>query len=155
MLRLNAPQIASTWNDLANVIRDNNTIPAQMRELMILRSGVVNNAAYVWLQHEPVARSTGLTTAQLLEIRMTPAFLGPLTPKSTLSKELQAALLFADWSSKNVHVPQPVFNGLKQFLNNKQIVEAVSTVGFYNFVSRFVVSLNVDGKMDTAVPIPS
>ena len=59
-------------------------------------------------------------------------------------------MLFTDFMTKRVQVPQPIFDGLHKFLDGKQMVDAVATVGGYNFVSRFVVALNVDGKMDVA-----
>ena len=64
-------------------------------------------------------------------------------------------MLFADFMTKSVQVPQPIFDKLHQFLDDKQMVDAVATVGGYNFVSRLVVALNVDRKMDVPVPIPS
>jgi len=159
---LNAPLLAQSENDIAGVIRDNNSIPGDMRELFILRVAVLNNAAYEWLQHESVGRSEGLTTAQLLTVRFAPPFVGLLnatsptapTSNSTLSPALSAALDFADWSTEAISVPQQIFDNLHAFLSDKQMVEATGTVGFYNFVSRFVVALNVDGKMDVPVPIP-
>ena len=112
------------------------------------------NVAPCRIQHEPVGRDAGLTTRQLLEIRLSPAF-EPPARKSSLTPELQAAMLFADYVTKSVYVPQPAYNGLKKYLSDKQMVEATSTVGFYNFVSRFLLALDVDGKMDTPVPIPT
>ncbi|KAI0745999.1 4-carboxymuconolactone decarboxylase [Earliella scabrosa] len=147
--------LAGSWNDLFGVIRDQNSLPAQMRELFILRTGTLNNAAYVWLQHEPVGRSVGLSVAQLREIRLTPTFAPLPAPLSSLTPELGAALLFADFMTKSVKVPQHVFDQLHSFLNDTQMVDAVATVGGYNFVSRFVVALDVDSKMDVPVPIPS
>ncbi len=106
------------------------------------------------MQHEGPGRTAGLTTEQLLEIRMTPAF-GPSNHTSTLTPALSAALSFADYMTSRVHVPDEIFEGMKKHLDDRQIVEASATVGFYNFVSRFLVTLNVDGKMSTRVPIPS
>jgi len=151
---LNAPLVAGSWNDIFGVIRDNNSLPGQMRELFILRIAVLNSAAYEWLQHEPVGRSEGLTTEQLLVIRNSPPFVMNESDKKILGPALMAAMSFTDWITKNVHVPDDVFQGLKQFLNDKQLVEATATTGGYNLVSRFVVALNVDDKMKTAVPIP-
>ncbi|KAI0769748.1 AhpD-like protein [Trametes elegans] len=147
--------VASGWNALAGVVRDNNSVPAPMRELFILRTGVLNNAAYVWLQHESPGREAGLTLEQLREIRLTPAFLSPLVPNASLTPELSAALLLTDFMTKAVKVPQPVFDGLHKFLDDKQMVDAVATVGTYNLVSRFVVALDVDSKSEVPVPIPT
>ncbi|OJT02371.1 hypothetical protein TRAPUB_7095 [Trametes pubescens] len=130
--------LAAGWNALATVVRDNNSLPAPMRELF----------------HEPVGREVGLTLEQLLEIRLTPAFLSPLTPKTSLTPELSAALLLADFMTNAVKVPQPVFDGLHKFLDDKQMVDAVATVGTYNLVSRFVLALDVDSKADVPVPLP-
>ena len=103
------------------------------------------------MKHEPIGRSAGLTVPQLREIRLARAFaaehLRSLTP------EFKAAMLFTDFMTKRVQVPQPIFDGLHRFLDDKQMVDAVATVGGYNFVSRFVVALNVDGKIDMPVPV--
>ncbi|KAF9263417.1 4-carboxymuconolactone decarboxylase [Marasmius fiardii PR-910] len=152
---LNARLVASGWDSFFSVIRDNNTLPATMRELFVLRIAVLNNASYEWIQHEAVGRSAGLTTEQLRVIRLTPAFSNEKHVKDVLGEELAAALAFTDWITKNVHVPDDVFNNLRRFLNDQQIVEATATTGGYALVSRFVVALNVDGKMNVPVPIPS
>lgn len=104
------------------------------------------------LQHEPVGRAAGLTTEQLLLIRLAPPFFN--TAESSLSPEQSAAMLFADHVTKSISVPDSVYSGLKKHLNDRQIVEATATVGFYNFVSRFLIALNVDGDMNMPVPIP-
>lgn len=152
---LNARLVASGWDGFFSVIRDNNTLPATMRELFILRIAVLNNASYEWIQHEPVGRSAGLTTEQLRVIRLTSPFSNERRIRDVLGDQLAAALTFTDWITKSVRVPDNVFNNLRRFLSDQQIVEATATTGGYNLVSRFVVALNVDGKMDVPVPIPS
>jgi len=105
------------------------------------------------IQHEPVGREEGLTTEQLKAIRFTPQFAAQEV-KTTLGPELTTAMEFCDWITKNIDVPDQVFNNLHTFLNDTQMVEATATTGFYNFVSRFVDGLNVDGKANTTVPVP-
>ncbi|KAF5386001.1 hypothetical protein D9615_002505 [Tricholomella constricta] len=152
---LNAPLVASTWNDLFGVIRRNTTIPGTMRELIILRIAALNEASYEWLQHEPVGRSEGLTTKQLRAIRLTPPLKESTEVTSTLGSSLAAMMAFTDWSTKTAKVPDRVFANLQKFLNNQQLVEATATVGGYNFVSRFLLALDVDGKNNVPVPIPN
>lgn len=89
----------------------------------------------------------------MLDIRLTPP-LGPLPDNTTLTPTLSAALIFADYMTKEVKVPDEVFQALKQYLNERQIVEATATVAGYNMVSRVLVALNVNGKKDLSVPIP-
>lgn len=61
---------------------------------------------------------------QLRAIRFTLPFFQTKHSESTLGPQLSAAMLFADWITKSVQVPDEVFNGLKEFLNDQQIVEA-------------------------------
>ncbi|KAF4599551.1 hypothetical protein EYR40_006645 [Pleurotus pulmonarius] len=151
-LLLNAPKLASGWNDLFGAIRDGNSLPGTMRELFILRTAVLNSATYQWLQHESVGREEGLTTEQLRIIRFTPPFIQTKHTESILGPQLSAAMSYADWITKSIRVPDTVFSGLKQFLNDQQIVEATMTAGSYNLVSRFVVALDADAKMNVPVP---
>lgn len=67
---------------------------------------------------------------------------------------MTAAMAFADALTVSVQVPDEVFTNLAKYLNSTQLVEATATAGGYNFVSRFVVALNVDAKKDVPVPIP-
>ncbi|KAG5221354.1 glycoside hydrolase family protein [Salix suchowensis] len=98
------------------------------------------------LQHESVGREEGLTTEQLRIIRFTPPFVQTKHTESILGPQLSAAMSYADWITKSVQVPDRVFKGLKQFLNDQQIVEATMTAGSYNLVSRFVVALDADAR---------
>lgn len=105
------------------------------------------------IQHEPSGREAGLTLAQLREIRLTPAH--ATVARSSLSAELQAAMLLTDSITKDVKVPQATFDGLHKFLSDKQMVDAVGTAATYNLVARFVVALDVDSKANVAVPVPT
>lgn len=119
----------------------------------------MNGAAFEWIQHEPVGRAEGLTTAQLHVIRDTSV---SLTPASALLTSLQtAALAFTDASTKHIKVPDQIFATLRAELDRDDsgngedlVVEAVAVVATYNMVSRFLVSLDVAGKADELVPWP-
>lgn len=63
-------------------------------------------------------------------------------------------MAYTDWMTNAIKVPQAIFNDIGYFLNDKQMVEATATIGGYNLVSRFVVALNADDKMDVPVPEP-
>jgi hypothetical protein len=78
-----------------------------------------------------------------------------------------AALAFADASTKDIRVPDSIFDNLsKEFqqsvadgmdaVQNVQdlLVETAAVVSTYNMVSRLLVSLDVAGKADEPVPWP-
>jgi 4-carboxymuconolactone decarboxylase len=69
-----------------------------------------------------------------------------------LSESQQAALAYADWMTKNVHVPQHVFEAVKTHFNEQQVVEITLTVSTYNMVSRILIALDVGDKAETAIP---
>ncbi|KAJ7215416.1 hypothetical protein GGX14DRAFT_608291 [Mycena pura] len=120
----NAPLFAQEQSGLFGVIRSNNTLPPAMRELIVRGPSI----DVFRLQHEPVARMAGLTTEQLLVVRLAPPFFASqgldFTP--ILGPDLVAAMTFADWITENVHVPDTVFDALRPFLNDSQLVEATS-----------------------------
>ncbi|KAF8191853.1 hypothetical protein K438DRAFT_1970231 [Mycena galopus ATCC 62051] len=73
-----------------------------------------NNRRFVsaWIQHEPVARMAGLTTDQLLVVRLAPPFFASqgLNFTAILGPDLVAAMIFTDWITNNIHVPDDIFD---------------------------------------------
>jgi alkylhydroperoxidase family enzyme len=52
--------------------------------------------------------------------------------------------------TREIHVPEPVFDALRAHFNNREIVELTATVGGYNLVSRFLEALAVDPEQARA-----
>jgi 4-carboxymuconolactone decarboxylase len=144
-LLLHSPPVAEGWNALLGALRSGTTLPADVRELVILRVAVLNDAAFEWTAHEPIGRRAGLDDARLTALRAVVADAEPVwTP-------LQAAVLaFTDASTRAVAVPEPVFAALREHLDDRQVVELTATVAGYAMVSRFLVALAVpppDGEV--------
>ena len=105
------------------------------------------------IAHEKVGRDAGLTSAQLAVIRDgTTALRDNVDSTGALSELQVAALIYADWMTKNVHVPQRIFDALKKHLSDQQVVEVTLTVGTYNMVSRFLIALDVGDTAEDKVP---
>jgi 4-carboxymuconolactone decarboxylase len=144
-LLLHSPPVAEGWNALLGALRGATTLSADLRELVVLRVAVLNDAAFEWVSHEPIARRAGLAELQLQVLRRPDAAAEPVwTP-------LQAAVLaFTDASTTAVAVPDPVFTALREHLDDRGVVEVAATVGGYAMVSRFLVALEVpppDGEV--------
>ncbi|SNX87888.1 related to 3-oxoadipate enol-lactone hydrolase [Melanopsichium pennsylvanicum] len=169
---LNAPPIANGWNTLLGAVRSNNSIPDDVREMMILRVAAHNSANFEWFQHAPVAEQAGCTTAQLAAVRDVNA---PLSAQSSLSPLAKAALALADDMTTKVRVDDSTFSQLKSAftdnvktlgdkgkidgfeddeLVNRKIAETTLTVAVYNMVSRFLVAVDVDDRANLPVPKP-
>jgi alkylhydroperoxidase family enzyme len=157
---LHVPAVAEGWNTLLGAIRTKGALPGDVRELMILRVAARNHAAFEWIHHEHVGRDHGLHTTQLWAIRD----LSSLPPPGVLSPLQAAALAFADHSTAAVRVPWDVTFELQEQLKvvgsahsldvDDLLVEAAAVVATYNMVSRFLISLDVGGMSDDAVPWP-
>ena len=137
-LLLHSPPVAEGWNALLGALRSGTTLPPDLRELVVLRVAVLNDAAFEWTAHEPIARRAGLSDGQLAALRQADGGEpGGWTP-------VQAAVLaFTDASTRGVAVPDDVFAGVRALLDDRQVVELAVLVGGYAMVSRFLVALRV------------
>lgn len=149
--------------------------------MQILRVAAVNRAAFEWVHHEHVGRHAGLSYEQLSIVgspapddRSEPFRLSASAAIDSLSPLQLAALKFADASTRQIAVPSEVFEELKRELGaelernpgqtgppgggpvtvERQLLEATTTVGAYNMVSRLLVALDVDDKSQMVPPIP-
>ncbi len=137
-LLLHSPPVAEGWNALLGALRGATTLSADLRELVVLRVAVLNDADFEWVSHEPIARRAGLAELQLQVLRRPDPAAEPVwTP-------VQAAVLaFTDASTRDVAVPDRVFAGVRAHLDDRQVVELAVLVGGYAMVSRFLVALAV------------
>jgi 4-carboxymuconolactone decarboxylase len=135
-LLLHSPPVADGWNRLLGAIRTESTLPDDIRELVILRVAVINGAEYEWVAHEPLARRGGLGDEHLAVLR-------DGGDPCVLSPAQRAAVAYADAMTRDVEVPDALFNALSEHFDRRQIVELTATVGAYNLVSRFLVAMQI------------
>jgi 4-carboxymuconolactone decarboxylase len=112
---------------------------------VVLRVAVLNDAAFEWVSHEPIARRAGLAELQLQALRRPDA-----APEPVWAPLQAAVLAFTDASTRDVVVPEEVFAGVREHLDDRQVVELTVLVGGYAMVSRFLVALAVpppDGEV--------
>jgi AhpD family alkylhydroperoxidase len=133
---LHSPPVAEGWSGLLGAIRSQSSLPADIRELIILRVAELNGADYEWSAHEPLARAAGLADAQLAALR------GNGNP-AALSPSQAAALAYTDAITREVRVPDEVFAGLAGHFDEREILELTVTIGAYNLVSRVLVALEL------------
>jgi alkylhydroperoxidase family enzyme len=73
------------------------------------------------------------------------------TSKGALDDRQWAVLKYADAMTRQVKVPQSLFDEVKaQGFSEQEIVELTATVASYNTVSRFLVALDVGEQNDKA-----
>jgi alkylhydroperoxidase family enzyme len=90
-------------------------------------------------EHTPYARRAGVSEAGIRA-----ALEGS---REELNDMQWAAIQLAESMTRDVKVPQEVFDKPRQWFNDRQMVELTATVAAMNCAARFLVALNV-GEFD-------
>ena len=133
---LNSEPIATGWEQMLTAVRNRCSVPADLRELIILRVAVLNQASFEFDAHVPHALKAGLSQAQIESLRET-------EPGTLWGPREQLILRLTDQMTRVVQVSPALMDELAQHYPPKERVELVATVAAYNMVSRFLVALNV------------
>jgi 4-carboxymuconolactone decarboxylase len=136
---LNSPPLAQGWEQLLTAVRNRSSVPADLRELVILRVAVLNRAPYEFEAHVPHALAAGMASEKIEALRDLNA--GQETSMFSVLERHVIAL--TDAMTQDIEVPDSVFDPLKPFFNEQQRVDLVATVAAYNMVSRFLVALRI------------
>jgi alkylhydroperoxidase family enzyme len=139
---MNSPPVAEGWLHLLTAIRQQCLVPALYTELAIMRVAVINDAPYEFAAHLPFARKEGMSEAQLEGLRTLPALAAPAP--GMFDERAAAVIAYADSMTRQIHVPDAVFDATARFFDARQMVELTATVGAYNMVSRFLEALHMD-----------
>jgi alkylhydroperoxidase family enzyme len=137
-LLLHSPALAESWFAHNNAVRWKTSLDGRLRELVIIRVGYLANVSYIVGQHVPnLAIPEGLTLAHCDALKDWKA--------STLfDARDRAVLLYTDSMTREIHVPEAVFAGLKPFFDERAIVELTVLIGTYNMHARVVQALEID-----------
>ena len=133
---LNSGPIASGWERMLTAVRNQTSVPGDLRELIILRVAVLNRAGFEFDAHAPIAEREGVSAAKIQAVR--DATLSPV-----FDAREQRVLALTDAMTRDVEVPDALMAELQQHYDARQLVELVATVAAYNMVSRLLVALNV------------
>lgn len=133
---LHSPPVAEGWLAFLTAIRQRSSLDAKLRELVILRIAVLNRAEYEFSQHAPIALAEGASQQQVDALRKNDFTL--------FSDAEKAALAYTDSMTRDIDVPEDIFDAVKVHLTDQEMVELTATIGAYNLVSRFLEAIKVD-----------
>ena len=134
---MHSPPLAEGWLAFMTKVRQQLSLPGDLRELVIMRIAHVNGAAYEADQHAPIALKEGLAQAQLDALADWRAASERYSP---LQREV---LALCDAMTREVHVDAAVVQAVRERLGERQLVELVGTIASYNMVSRFLEALQI------------
>jgi alkylhydroperoxidase family enzyme len=131
--------LARGWNTYLRTVRQELSLSPFLRELAICVVAKLTGAEYEYHHHAPELKKAGGTDAQLAALGDPHA-----AAASPVFDELQRAVIrFAIASTRDVRIPDTVFDELKRRLTPTELVELVAATATYNMVARFLVALGV------------
>ena len=141
---LHSPPLAASWFGHVNAVRWQTELDGQTREIAIIRVGFLNAVDYVVQAHASnYALQEGLTRAQCEALAAWQA--SPL-----FDDQQRAVLAFTDSMTKDIQVPDSVFEELRRHFSERQIVELAVLIGTYNMHTRVLAALQIDSETATA-----
>lgn len=130
---LHSPAIAKGWEGMLSAVRNYSSISPAIRELIILRVAMLNNAVYEFDAHVPHALKAGTSQEAIDATRDVSVDVNAhWTPVEQLAIQVTDAL------TRKVEVPEALFQRVAEHFNEQEQVELFATIGAYNMVSRFL-----------------
>lgn len=130
------PQLYAPRLAFGTYLRAESGLPAQSRELLILRTAWNIRAAYEWAHHVEPARAAGLNDEQIARIAE-----GPDAPG--WSEEQAALLRAADELRREAFVSDATWAVLARTHDPQRLIEIVFTVGGYTMTGLAINSLGI------------
>lgn len=114
------------------------SIPVRLRELVVMAVAARTDCAYGIVQHRPIALHAGLTVDQLASVV-------ELRPEDGEFDELESTLLTASEELVTQHsLTDGTLGTLRKHLTDRQLVELITTVGYYTMLAGLLNGLGVD-----------
>ena len=122
---------------LGGALLGQNELESTLREIAVLRVGLLSKAAYEVHQHRQVARKVGLSDDKVAALE-----LGADT--SALDERERFVLQFTDQVFHHIKTDDAMFDRAKNIFSKRQLSELVLTIGFYMMVCRFLENFEID-----------
>ena len=130
------PQIHEPFAAFMRHLFGTTGLPPRVREMLILRTGWMWNAEYEYAHHRPLAIRAGLTEAEVDRVAR-----GPDAPGWNDAD--RAVLRAADELRREAFITDATWSELGKFLDTKQRIELIYTVGGYAMTALAINSFGI------------
>jgi alkylhydroperoxidase family enzyme len=133
----NAPNLLRRFSAMAMELRNHTNLDPRLRELALMTVGRIAGAEYEFVHHWNIALGVGVRREQLEQLadfERSPAF----------SQHERAVMRYTAEVTTNIKVSDATFDALREFLDNRRIMELAMNVAFYNAVVRIIVPIGVE-----------
>lgn len=109
-------------------------LPADLRQIAVLRAGHIAGCYYVTRQHSALARDVGLSEAALAAIEQ------DVSPPGVLTPAQHATLVFADEVIRDANASDTVLAEMRRHLDDNQLMDLMMVIGIYMMLSRLILT---------------
>lgn len=138
----NAPALLEAWIGFAYTLRAKCRTPRALRELLILRTALLQQSAYEWEQHRKMAREAGVPEGQAAE-------LGMWRSSQAFDARERAALALTDAIVAG-SVDDATHAELMRHFDREEALELTLTAAFYCMVPRILSAIAVTSEGEPA-----
>lgn len=142
------PRIVSAWTEWNNEVRHGCTLPRALRELIFLRSAILQKSLYEWGQHVGMARRAGMDEARIEAIEYWQAA-DIFDPRERIVLRCTDEITAGALSDR-------AFVALREILSSGEAIEVIVTASHACMLARVIQALAVtdDGERVAAEPTP-
>lgn len=119
-----SPEMARRALPFWEYVRNESTVPHQMRELAMLVTARAKDCIYIWDRHVPIARQSGLSNELIDSLR-------DRKPLPELSPAEAAVINLANEFFTDSKVSDETFQAVHQQFGTQAMVELVTLMGYY------------------------
>jgi 4-carboxymuconolactone decarboxylase len=133
-----APAVSAPALSLVFALLNETALDPRLRELVILRVAQRSDGPYVWSQHVAIARTVGVTDAQMAALER-----GEVPPDLFTERE-RTAFALADEVLDVPRCSDHTFAAVRELFSARQIVELVLLIGYFRMISGLMTTLEVE-----------
>ena len=142
-----APTFLRGFGRLGTAILSQAALDARLRELIILRVGQRSPAPYEWQQHVPIGRACGVSDDDIAALERDDTEAPCFAERDRIVLRLTDELLLAPRAS------DATLAAMRKHFSDREVCEAVMTIGFYMMVARFLETTGVDLEPAKSDPV--
>lgn len=131
--------LARSWNVFLRTLRQELGLAPQLRELAICVVARATGADYEFHHHAPEFQKAGGSVEQVAALEDPDS----AAASSAFDALQQNVIAYALASTRDVKIPDAIFEALAQRLSSEELVELAAVVAGYNMVARFLIALEI------------
>lgn len=119
------------------LLERNNDLESQLRELVIIRVGILCGSEYEVYQHKRLARKIGVSDEKVTA-------LGEGSASGEFDDLERKVLLYTEAVVRDVKADTATFEAVAELLSHRAMIELTLVIGFYMMVSRVLENFEVE-----------